>query len=44
MRGGKEMLYEAPSVEIIHCDKETLTTNLGLSPEGEGDEFVYDFF
>lgn len=45
VRGGEEMLYEEPSIEVMNfVAKETITTNLGLSSNGEGDEFVYDFF
>ena len=45
VQGGKEMLYEEPKIEVINfVAKETLTTNLGISSEGKGDEFVYDFF
>ena len=40
---GKGMLYKEPYVEIVKFDEETLTTNLGLSGEGSGDDYKYDF-
>lgn len=35
------MLYEKPIIEVIEFKEETLTTNLGLSGEGSGND--YDF-
>ena len=37
------MLYEKPIVEVIKFDEETLTTNLGLSGEGSGNDYEFDF-